>query len=230
MLPRLNKTRCRCSLVRLSCREIVLGMMALLSMIGCDSDEQISRYQVPKEETLLAENRAERENAADAAATETRPARMLVAMLPRQMTTWFIKLVGPVDDIKELKPTFLKFIDTVQFENEEPTWQLPANWTESLSTVSFRYKTINIPATDDHKPLEITVSKLNSESGDKPEFVLPNLNRWRGQLNLPAVTMAELDRHYEKSEEHGITRLIFDLTGQQSSRPRPPFASGRGVN
>ena len=205
---------------------MLLVIAASLSVFGCGKADQILSYQVPKAESLLVDNQVAREQPK----TETRPARMLVAMLPQETKVWFFKLVGPVDEVAELKSAFTDFIDTVRFENIEPIWRLPENWQESLAANAFRYKTINIPNKNEDKLLEIAVSNLGSDFGANREFLLPNLNRWRGQLNLPAVTMAELDEHIEKSEANGIIRIMIDLTGEQSTNPRPPFASGKGVN
>lgn len=227
LLPRLiYPDRVLLSLKQIQYFAYLLVLITGLSVTGCGKTDQISSYQVPKPSELLSENQVAREKPD----TETRPARMLVAMLPQETKVWFFKLVGPVTEVAELDSAFTDFIDTVRFENSEPIWQLPENWSESLATNAFRYKTINIPGKNQDKPLEISVSNLGSDAGANPEFLLPNLNRWRGQLNLPAVTMDELDKHIEKSEANGITRIMIDLTGEQSSNPRPPFASGTGVN
>src|SRR5207237_6087258 len=88
----------------------------------------------------------------------------------------------------------------------------------------FRYATIRLPQTAaDGKPLDITV---NTAGGD----VLANINRWRGQLNLKPITMAELSQSAEtfRVGEYDCTfvRLIGTSGGGMSGAP---FAGGPPV-
>ena len=63
--------------------------------------------------------------------------------------------------------------------------------------------------TNDQK-VEITVTPLGGNGGGR----LPNVNRWRGQLELPPVDEAELDRTAEKVMVGGIESEVFYLVGE----------------
>jgi hypothetical protein len=86
-----------------------------------------------------------------------------------------------------------------------------------------RLATIAIPAGDDS--IELTVSKLGW-TGDGPAGLLANVNRWRGQMQLPAVGPAGLADCTSALEVAGSDATLVDLSGQFSSGSMtPPFAS-----
>ena len=60
--------------------------------------------------------------------------------------------------------------------------------------------------------LELTVTPLGRESGS----VLDNIQRWRGQLGLPAVTEQELPKIVEELKVADTTAQFVDMIGMAS--------------
>jgi hypothetical protein len=61
------------------------------------------------------------------------------------------------------------------------TWTLPPHWRAQSETSSMRLATIAVVAGSDNA--EVTVTRFPGDVGG----LLPNINRWRRQLSLPAV-------------------------------------------
>src|SRR5262249_43723522 len=146
------------------------GLAAVV--LGCQNNDEIRRYQVPREA----------------------PPRMLAAILPHGERTWFFKLTGPAPVVGEHKAEFERFVQSVRFpgEGDKPTWAPPEGWREVPEPKLAprggvpRFATFALGPRE--TPLELTVTPLGKEAAD----VLPNVNRWRGQLGLGPLTEDEL--------------------------------------
>ncbi|RMH24586.1 MAG: hypothetical protein D6692_12750 [Planctomycetota bacterium] len=66
-------------------------------------------------------------------------------------------------------------------------WIVPAGWTEDPEPRQMRLATYIAP--DPSGPVEVAVSRFGGRVGGD----LANINRWRGQMGLPAIEEAELD-------------------------------------
>jgi hypothetical protein len=79
--------------------------------------------------------------------------------------------------------------------------------------------------------LELTVIALPTAGGSPQEQVLANVNRWRGQLALPPITVESLGAATQSvALEGGQLATVVDYTG--TSKPggmTPPFAAGGGL-
>ena len=83
--------------------------------------------------------------------------------------------------------------------------------------------TIVVPA--EGKPLEITVSAL-PWSGTQADL-LSNVNRWRGQLKLPAIETSQLAANTQEAKAGDLPMTICPSRRQFGGGMTPPFA-GRG--
>src|SRR5262245_1422032 len=95
----------------------LLGL-ALLALAGCGPREEIRTYTAPPQPTPPVA-RAE--------------VRLLAAILPREDATWFLKLVGPQDEVARHEDAFLKVLRSVKFDDkgDDPiSWTLPKGWTQ----------------------------------------------------------------------------------------------------
>lgn len=68
-------------------------------------------------------------------------------------------------------------------------WTVPAGWTEKPSTGGMRIATYAVTAPDG-RAVDISVVPLGAAAGS----LLDNVNRWRGELELPPITEADLPR------------------------------------
>jgi hypothetical protein len=153
-------------------------------MAGCDKDE-IRRYQVPRLETARRET-----------AHKHGPARI-----------WFVKVVGPSDEIASHKEAFDRFIRSVHFEAGKIGWTVPDGWQEQPGS-QMRYGTFRIGPAD--KALDLSVVVLDNH-GDAAS-VLANVNRWRGQLGLQPVAQTGLAEIATPLDLDGVTATLVDMS------------------
>jgi hypothetical protein len=187
---------------------LLLVGAAAFAVFGCHEEEPIRSYQVPKPEMN----------------------RLLGGILPHGDSTWFFKLSGPSAAVGEHEKEFDQFLHSVRFADggEKPiTWTLPAGWKqESDAGGGVVYATLVVGPKD--AGLRLTVTRLGREG--QAASVLANVNRWRNQLALPAVTQEELDRTTKSQDLNGVRAVLVDLTGTGSGRTGmggPPMGGGR---
>src|SRR5262249_49367472 len=150
--------------------------LALLSA-GCQQDE-ITSYTVPKDPA------EQQEAGPDKVA-------MLAAFFPQGDAAWSFKLMGPVEVVPEHKKDFAKFVNSVRLtgKNDDPfKWTVPEGWKFEKGN-AVRYGTFRFGPPDN--PLELTIIKTQ---GEKAADVFDNVNRWREQVGLRKVGLAEIAR------------------------------------
>lgn len=136
--------------------------------------------------------------------------RFYGAIIPLEKAekTWFVKVVGPENEIEALEKPLQRFLQSMKFTNPDvPTWTLPEGWTEEEPNEKLRYKTIFPGA----KEPEVTVSFL---PGMQP--LDQNINRWRGQLGLEGLGRFDLLGFYREETVDDRTAYIVDFTGPGS--------------
>jgi hypothetical protein len=207
-------------LSRLKLGPIVGVVLAAALAAGCRPQDQIARYTVPKPEvidpTLVSGPAVERQ--------------MLGAIVLVEQAGWFFKLTGPKEQVAAVEQPFREFVKGLEFKGTplQPRWQLPAGWKE-LPGNEFRFATIEMLG--DGKPLELTVTTLPKEAGGDQEYLLANVNRWREQLQLPALAADELAANTTTTKigDHEATLVSLIGTGSGGMGPLAsgaPFASG----
>ncbi len=212
-------------------RQVTLVAIGCLAILGCSDKPPITSYTVKKPEPLPA-----MPNPHDAGLPKTLPGqdaapptgeptdRTLAVIVPTTPQGWFFKLTGPEAAVAALEPAFNEFLKTVKFENGEPTWTLPEGWQQQPGN-AFRFATIVIPG--EAKPLELTVSGLPNSGGDNVAYVLQNVNRWRGQLQLPPIEADTLSSETKTIDVAGSPSTLVNLAGHPAAGGmQPPFASG----
>jgi hypothetical protein len=143
--------------------------------------------------------------------------RILGAVAPTPAATWFFKLAAPAERLDSVKPEVVAFFGKLKLEDGQIRWTLPPGWTEDKGGPQ-REATIRF---GDHDPkLEISVSRFAGDGGG----MLPNLNRWRGQLGLESVGEADLPSQAKKLDGSLAEVWIVDLTG-----PNRPAAGPRAM-
>jgi hypothetical protein len=187
---------------------------AILLAVGCSSEnglpifqsDQIRRYQVARPQP---------------------PHRMLAAIVPQGDRAWFFKVTGARDSVAAQAADFDKFLNSFAFgekEEADPTWVLPENWVQKEGG-EMRFATIEIPT--DEAPLELSVMALPMPPGNG---LLSNVNRWRGQIGLAAISQADLATETKQFEVAGTTATLVDLVGKlgAAAPSAGPFTSNGG--
>jgi hypothetical protein len=188
------------------------------TMFGCRPADQIQTYTVPKEAPPIA--------AAPTPSGEPSE-RMLAAILPDGEKAWFLKVVGPLAIVAEQEQPINDFFASVRTapDKSHPDWKLPAGWEERAGS-GMRIATITIPTTP--KSLEISVTSLPWTGS--PDETLVNVNRWRGQMQLPEIGPQGLANCTREIVAGDAKMTIADLRGQmKSGGMTPPFAGGMAM-
>ena len=143
------------------------------------------------------------------------PGRIVAVILHRDDNVWFFKMTGDADLAEKQKAAFISFLKSLQFDapafaspidqgelppahppiggmdavstapaatSDKPTWTVPAGWQEGPPSEFLVAKYI-ITGTGDAKA-DLNISTSAGAGGG----LAPNVNRWRGQLGLPAIS------------------------------------------
>lgn len=209
-------------------RTRTLACLAALAIAGCGAEYEIQRYQAPKTPAVSAA-------AGTTSASETDgPDRMIAAIVPQGEVTWFFKLSGPHSAVATQEKTLRDLLASLKFADGKPSWTLPAGWIEKPGT-EFRFATLVCGAPADassadsvDSPLEVSVTSLPT-AGDEREYLLANVNRWRGQLQLGPLSLGQLDQKCEKLTAGDAAVTLVDFRGSLGGgggMGTGPFARG----
>ena len=110
---------------------IALLILAPGAFTGCQREEKIEYYVVPRVETMPAVQ----------AVGKKEPVRFLGAILPAKDEVWFLKLVGPEATVTPLAEPFEKFVKTIRFTGkvDSPVWIRTRCWRPNLECRSHRF-------------------------------------------------------------------------------------------
>jgi hypothetical protein len=176
-------------------------------------------------------------------------ARTVVAMIPRNGNSWFIKMKGDSAAVAEAKPAFLEFLKSVRFGADEgpaaatagmaggadPHAGLPGFANPHGELAAPEGPKWNVPAQWVETPPRAMIFKSFSIADDakgKAEVtvssfpgdvggVLNNVNRWRGQLGQAPVGAEQLAGVTETVQTAGGPATVVDFTGTDAKSGRP---------
>ena len=92
-------------------------------------------------------------------------------------------------------------------------WTAPANWTAKAAG-AMRKGSYSVKGDGGEADMAITAFP-GDVGGD-----LANLNRWRGQIGLPAVGQAEFDRDTQHLDRNGLHMTFVDIAGTGANAQR----------
>jgi hypothetical protein len=149
---------------------LILFTFIAFSLVGCRKPAEIETYTIPIRVPDQLQVGKE---------------RMLAAMLAKGQSVCFLKVSGPEAAIDEIDAEFRQFVERLEFADGLPSLNsLPQGWRlANNANKQFRFASINIDTAT--KQLDLSVSQLPLDA-NWDEQVKMNVNRWRGQLNLPA--------------------------------------------
>lgn len=176
----------------------------VLLLLGCE-EEKIQTYRAPKDPPK-----------ARPPAPVSGMRRMVNAILIHPDGVWYFKLDGAASEVEAERQRFMEFLTTVKLDGKKASWKLPEGWSEAPSSPN-RYATIHV------RRLELSVTVLGPESAP----LLPNVNRWRGQMGLPPVQESDLSRFVSHVTTPSGTAVVVDLV---SSEAPPPAPAGKELN
>lgn len=86
------------------------------------------------------------------------------------------------------------------------TWKAPAAWTEKPATAMRRG---NFIIKGDGGEAELTITAFPGDVGGEAA----NINRWRGQVELPPATPAQLEASTQHVDANGLHMTVVDFAG-----------------
>jgi hypothetical protein len=171
------------------------------------------------------------------------PKRMLAAFVPYEGATWFFKLTGPDAVVAAAKPAYLEFLRSLRPGTNAPAaavpaapapvtppsdmaatpvaraegpalkWTAPADW-EARTPTATRKGSYTVKGPGDQAG-DVAITAFPGDVGGE----LGNVNRWRGQLQLPPLTAAQLDGAVVRRQQGSLQVTIVDLTGGDAAQP-----------
>ena len=175
--------------------------------------------------------------------------RILGVILHREDTAWFFKVTGEAGLVEASKPAFVAFLKSVSFgaptatptamdmsqlppshpaigempasqpamsapAGDIPAWSVPADWQTGQLAQFLIAKYIIAGANG--AQAAVNVSSLAGDGGG----LLPNVNRWRGQLGLASATEADL-ANLPTVDASGVKATLIELSGTDARTGKP---------
>lgn len=148
----------------------------------------------------------------------------------REEKAWFFKLWGDADLALREKTRFEEFVESVQFVtpnkagspsvataavggNSPLEYDAPKGWTPDEAG-GMRRAVFHV--TEGDRKVEITVIELPGSV----EGLLPNVNRWRRQVQLGEIEQAELDKTVTRIQVVGVEGHYVELLGPADAQRR----------
>lgn len=199
---------------------MLMNIATLLFVGGCTEEPEITRRLVPKPPSASGGVPAI-PTAPDGAESPSRPAktakidgRMLAAVVPAGGQGWFFKISGADAPVAGQTEQFESMLKTLTIKDGKPVWKTPDGWSEEGAS-GMRAATFTIG--DPAQKLECSVIALPADDPGSDDYLLPNINRWRGQLGLARQSLKELkesDEFHQFDLDDGTTITWVNLAGK----------------
>jgi len=175
--------------------------------------------------------------------------RILGAILHDENTVWYFKMAGDPDLVESQKTNFIAFLQSVTFDTAaapaamdlsqlpashpaipgmnavvpsvavdssvaKPTWTVPADW-QAGPLAQFLVAKFIIPGSG-AATAAVNVSSLAGDGGG----LMPNVNRWRGQLGQPPLSADDL-ANLPTIDASGVKGTLVDVAGTDPRTSQP---------
>ncbi len=167
--------------------------------------------------------------------------RIVVAMLTQPAMSWFFKITGDDGLVTAQKDKFLQFLKSVSFAEaaSQPMgappamppstlpggndstagtgsiWTIPSGW-QSVPPSQFLLAEYSVAGANGAKA-EVNVAEMGGTGGG----LLPNINRWRGQIGLGPLSDDELSKQAQSVDVAGGSATVVDFTGTNAKTGAP---------
>ena len=160
--------------------------------------------------------------------------RILGAVIPYQDVAYFLKATDKTERLALAESDFRTVVErfAIDTEKREMKVQLPENWTFRWRDDGGQFNVIaefNVK-TGSGEPIKFTVTELSkpADVAAWDSYLLVNINRWRGQLQLPETDLVAIQNELPsiKREGFALPATIFDATGAgTAASPTPPAST-----
>jgi hypothetical protein len=218
----------------------VLAGFTVLLVAGCNEPAAIREYTVSKPpapaetDRMLAAMVPDEQSPVDSSAKEKNAASDGddPTKEPAGPQAWFFKIVGPADQVSAAAASFDKFVASIRTEKEGlPEWTLPEGWKDDPTGKAPRFgREASIRIGQGSSQLELAVSRLPMPKEGRESWLLGNINRWRGQLELPAIARSELQEFTDEIKAGDQTAIKVDFRGKYAGPPAAKMFAGDGIH
>jgi hypothetical protein len=161
--------------------------------------------------------------------------RVVAAIQHRDGTAWFFKMAGDNELVAQHKSSFVSFLESFQFlkgdetppqtvsrprASGEPQWDVPSGWKEGPAGQFLTAKFII--QGDGNTRAEVNVSNA---AGDGGGFAA-NVNRWRQQIGLNAMSPDELVKASKTIEVTKGIASVVEMRGTDARTGNPASVVG----
>lgn len=195
--------------------------------------------QQSAEKVTVAGQPADLYDIAGAASGGNDAQRIIAVILHRDEMVWFFKMDGDSQLAEQQKPAFVSMLKSLQFSSSsgsstsdmnqpppshpigdasgsdapvaKPKWTVPEGWREGPAAQFLVAKYV-ITGTND-TTADVNISALANDGGG----VGPNIDRWRGQVGLPAAD----DTVTTKLDETDNKAQVVDFAGTDAKTGKP---------
>ncbi len=203
----------------------LLGLIttSLIFATGCDRDPMIRVYEVEVRKPTAP-------TAADSA-SQSAPKRMIGAVLPAGESSIFLKMTGDPDKVATYFEGMKVAAQSAKLVNgNDVELDVAEGWNKGPGT-SIAALTLIPPNMDGvDAPMTVTVLPGMSTLEEWKDYAQQNLDRWRGQLGLPSMPLADdLTESVQEIAVEGtdLPGYLVNYVGTSSGKPSmPPFAGG----
>lgn len=216
---------------------LLLGLGAAALFTGCEPAPEVRVYVAPKVESEFVSvpglpksdgTVQSSESTIPRIAPPKTARRMLGAVIPIKDGVYFIKATDSPETLESLVSAMHTVVERFDIDPATglPKLELPEGWSVKPRN-DIAFAEFNVTAAG--VPVKFTVTRLEMPSAEGwNDYLLGNINRWRGQLALAPWSVEEMGSQLEKVARNGseLPGYLFDATGTGSGAMGGP-ASGQ---
>jgi hypothetical protein len=222
---------------------LLYSSIVFLTISGCWSELKERSYDAPKIESEFVKGREPRppRPAAPMMGASRIPLqdrRILGAIIPDGGDVYFVKATDRVSQLTEAEGSFRSVVElfAIDTTSGSPKIELPPKWSlKNLDNANAGIGLAEMIAEFNFEasggPIRFTISKYNRPSDQSAwdEYLLNQINRWRGQLEMTPITIPELQKELPTIPRQGasLPAILFDAKGSDANaaQPRPATAA-----
>ena len=206
----------------------ILIVAAFAAFLGCSREYQARSYDAPKIESEFIKGREPKPRQAlppmmGGSRIPLPERRILGAVIPDNNNVYFVKATDRTSQLASAESAFRTVVETFAIDpaSGSPKFELPPGWTLNLldnanAGIGLAEMIAEINFETPAGRIRFTVSKYDkpAETAAWESYLLSQINRWRGQLELPPSTVSDLQRELPTIPREGaaMPAYLFDAT------------------
>jgi len=211
----------------------ILFFAAVAAFLGCSKEYHARYYDAPKIESEFVKGREPKPRQAappmmGGSRIPLPERRILGAVIPDKENVYFVKATDRTAHLASAESAFRTVVETFAIDpaSGSPKFELPSGWSLNLldnanAGIGLAEMIAEINYEAPAGRIRFTVSKYNkpSETAAWENYLLSQINRWRGQLELPPTTVPNLVSELPTIPREGaaLPAYLFDANGGGAS-------------